>query len=119
MVKQRGKSLTVDIHCHYMNTEVAAKVAPLDPSQHEPMAVHSNAKTREVNAKQVQERGPKLTDVALRLKDMDRMGIDIQAVSPAPHQTYYWTDPGMGAELSRAVNERLAEIVAAHPDRFV
>src|SRR5260370_284 len=60
-----------------------------------------------------------MVDLALRLKAMDRVGIDIQAVSPAPHQTYYWTDPGMGAELSRAVNERLAEIVAQHPDRFV
>src|SRR5437867_2108383 len=119
VVKKRGKSLRVDIHCHYMNTEVAAKVAHLNPAQHEPMAVYSNAATREVNAEQVKERGPKLTDIALRLKDMDGMGIDIQAVSPAPHQTYYWTDPGMGAELSRAVNERLAEIVTQHPDRFV
>src|SRR5205823_3283989 len=118
-VKKRGRSLTVDIHCHYMNSEVATKVAPLNPAQHEPMALYSNAATREVNARQVQERGPKLTDIAVRLKDMDRMGIDIQAVSPAPHQTYYWTDPGMGAELARAVNERLAEIVAQHPDRFV
>src|SRR5437588_11151939 len=118
-VKKRGKSLTVDIHCHYMNTEVAGKVTPLNPAQHEPMAVYSNAATREVNAKQVKERGAKLTDVAVRLKDMDRMGIDIQAVCPAPHQTYYWTEPGMGAELSRSINERLAEIVAQHPDRFV
>jgi len=119
VVKKRDKSLRVDIHCHYMNTVVAQKVAHLNPAQHEPMAVYSNAATRETNAKQVKERGPKLTDIALRLKDMDRMGIDIQAVSPAPHQTYYWTDPGMGAELSRAVNERLAEIVTQHPDRFV
>jgi aminocarboxymuconate-semialdehyde decarboxylase len=119
VVKKRGKSLRVDIHCHYMNTDVAGRVAHLNPAQHEPMAVWSNAATREANANQVKERGPKLTDIALRLKDMDRMGIDIQAVSPAPHQTYYWTDPGMGQELSRAVNERLAEIVAQHPDRFV
>jgi aminocarboxymuconate-semialdehyde decarboxylase len=119
VVKKRGKSLRVDIHCHYMNTEVAAKVAHLNPAQHEPMARWSNAATREANAIQAKERAPKLTDIALRLKDMDRMGIDIQAVSPAPHQTYYWTDPGMGAELSRAVNERLAEVVAQHPDRFV
>jgi len=119
VVKKRGKSLRVDIHCHYMNTEVAAKVAHLNPAQHEPMAVYSNAATRETNAKQVKDRGPKLTDIALRLKDMDRMGIDIQAVSPAPHQTYYWTDPGMGQELARAVNQRLAEIVSQHPDRFV
>jgi aminocarboxymuconate-semialdehyde decarboxylase len=118
-VKKRGRSLIVDIHCHYLNTAVAAKVAPLNPAQYEPMAMYSNAASREVNAKQAQERGPKLTDIALRLKDMDRMGIDIQAVSPAPHQTYYWTEPGMGAELARAVNERLAEIVARQPDRFV
>jgi aminocarboxymuconate-semialdehyde decarboxylase len=118
-VKKRGSSLTVDMHCHYMNTDVAAKVAPLNPAQHEPMARYSNAATREANRRQVEERGPKLTDIALRLKDMDRMGIDVQAVSPAPHQTYYWTDPGMGQELARAVNERLAEIVAQHADRFV
>src|SRR3954465_575234 len=119
VVKKRGKSLRVDIHCHYMNTEVAGRVAHLNPAQHEPMAVWSNAATREANANQGKERGPKLTDIALRLKDMDRMGIDVQAVSPAPHQTYYWTDAGMGQELARSVNERLAEIVAQHPDRFV
>src|SRR5258708_32485422 len=119
VVKRRGKSLRVDIHYHYMNTEVAGRVAHLNPAQHEPMAVWSNAATREANANQAKERGPKLTDIALRLKDMDRMGIDIQAVSPAPHQTYYWTDPGMGQELARSVNERLAEIVSQHPERFV
>src|ERR687887_458607 len=103
-LKKRGRSLTVDIHCHYMNTDVAAKVAPLNPAQHEPMAIYSNAASREVNAKQAQERGPKLTDIAVRLKDMDRMGIDIQAVSPAPHQTYYWTDAGMrGVEINPSV----------------
>src|SRR6185436_16826934 len=45
--------------------------------------------------------------------------IDIQAVSPAPNQTYYWTEPGMGQELSRGVNEGIARVVADHPDRFV
>jgi aminocarboxymuconate-semialdehyde decarboxylase len=119
VVKKKGRSLRVDIHCHYLNTEVAAKVAHLDPAQHEPSAVFANALTREVNAKQMKDRAPMLTDLAVRLKDMDRMGIDVQAVSPAPNQTYYWTEPGLGRELARAVNERLASIVAKHPDRFV
>jgi aminocarboxymuconate-semialdehyde decarboxylase len=119
VVKKRGKSLRVDIHCHYLNTEAAAKVAPLNPAQHIPMAVHSNPATREANADQDKERAAKITDIKVRLKEMDRMGVDIQAVSPAPHQTYYWTEPGMGQELSRRINERLAEIVAQHPDRFV
>ncbi len=118
VVKKRGKSLRVDIHCHYLNAEVAARVGKPPPDA-DYLIKFSNEQTRQVNMKQVQERGPKLTDIAVRLKDMDRMGIDVQAVSPAPHQTYYWTDAGMGQELARQVNERLAEIVAQHPDRFV
>jgi aminocarboxymuconate-semialdehyde decarboxylase len=107
------------MHCHYLNAAVAAKVAHLDPGQHEPSVVYANALTRETNVKQMKDRAAKLTDIAVRLKDMDRMGIDIQAVSPAPNQTYYWTDPGMGAELARGVNEGIAAIIARHPDRFV
>jgi aminocarboxymuconate-semialdehyde decarboxylase len=119
VVKKKNKSLRIDIHCHYANAEAAAKVAHLNPAQHEPNVIYANALTRETNVKQMKERGPKLSSIEVRLKDMDRMGIDIQAVSPAPQQTYYWTDPGLGAELSRSINERIARIVADHPDRFV
>ena len=119
VVKKKGKSLRVDIHCHYLNPEAAARVAPLNPAQHEMQIKFANALTRDTNKQQVQERAAKLSSIEVRLKDMDRMGIDIQAVSPAPQQTYYWTEPGMGASLARMVNERLAEIVAKWPDRFV
>ncbi len=119
VVKKRGKSLRVDIHCHYLNTDVAARVAGKTPPEADYLFKFSNEQTREVNARQGRDRAPQLTDVEVRLKDMDRMGIDVQAVSPAPHQTYYWADPGMGQELARAVNERLAEIGGKHPGRFV
>jgi aminocarboxymuconate-semialdehyde decarboxylase len=116
---RNGKRLRVDIHCHYFNPAVAARVAHLNPAQYEPSVQFANELTREVNARQMHDRGPKLSTIETRLKDMDRMGIDIQAVSPAPNQTYYWTDPELGVELSRAVNDRLAEIVATWPKRFV
>ena len=116
---RRGRSLRVDIHCHYLNPEVAARVAPLDPAQYDPSFCFANTMTRAVNVKQMQDRAAMLSEIEVRLQHMDRMGIDVQAVSPSPNQTYYWTDPGMGAELARAVNERLAEIVAGRPDRFV
>ncbi len=119
VVKKKGRSLRVDIHCHYLNPDAAARVAPLNPAQHEMQIKFANQLTRDTNKKQVQERAPKLSNIEVRLKDMDRAGLDIQAVSPAPQQTYYWTDPGMGQELARMVNERLAEIVAKWPDRFV
>src|SRR5438477_12174775 len=116
---RKGKSLRVDIHCHYLNQAVAAKVAHLNPAQYEPSVTFANALTREINVKQIRDRLPKLTTIETRLKDMDRMGIDMQAVSPAPNQCYYWTDPELGVELSRMVNDRLAEIVATWPERFV
>ena len=116
---KKGRSLRIDIHCHYLNRDAAAKVAHLNPAQYEPQIKFANQITRETNVKQMQERGGKLSTIELRLKDMDRMGIDIQAVSPAPQQTYYWAEPGLGVELSRQINDRLAEIVAKWPDRFV
>src|SRR5512145_1742255 len=119
VVKKKGKSLRVDIHCHYLNPDAAAKVAPLNPAQHEMQVKFANALTRETNKKQHHDRAAKLSSIEVRLKDMDRMGIDIQAVSPAPQQTYYWTDPGEGQQLARMVNERLAEIVSKWPERFV
>ena len=50
---------------------------------------------------------------------MDKMGIDVQAISTSPAQYYYRIEPDLGRQTSRLVNERLAEIVASHPDRFV
>src|SRR6266581_3030510 len=117
--KRDGQRLRIDIHCHYLNQDVAAKVAHLDPAQYEPSVTFANALTREVNVKQIRDRLPKLSSVEVRLQDMDRMGIDIQAISPAPNQCYYWTEPDLGIELSKMVNDRLAEIVASWPERFV
>jgi aminocarboxymuconate-semialdehyde decarboxylase len=84
--KQRGR-LKIDIHCHYLNPEVAAKVAPLNPAQYEPSVCFANTMTREVNVKQMKDRAAKLSSIEVRLQEMDRMGIDVQAVSPAPNQT--------------------------------
>src|SRR5712672_1697005 len=117
--KKTGKSLKVDIHCHYLNTDVAAEVAPLNPAQHDYLVQFSNALTRETNQKQTRDRAAKLSSIETRLQDMDRMGIDVQAVSPAPNQTYYWTEAAQGALLARKVNERIAEIASQWPDRFV
>ena len=111
--------LHVDFHCHYQNNEVGAKAAVLKPFEKEPSIVYATPMTRAVNMQQMKDRGPQLSDVATRLRDMDRMAIDVQAVSPAPAQYYYYADPGFGLELARGINERIAEIVAAHPGRFV
>ncbi len=119
VVRKKGRSLRIDLHCHYLNAEAAARVAERNPAQYDNNWKFANELTRATNLQQIRSRTPKLTSIEVRLKDMDRMGIDIQAVSPAPHQTYYWTEPGEGQAIARMVNERLAQIVAQWPERFV
>lgn len=123
-VASRGKKPTrsgspaIDVHCHYFNTEVASKAAVIDPMQKEFTHIFSNDLTREVNRKQVHDRAAKLSDVSTRIRDMDKMGVDIQMVSPAPFQYYYFADPDFGLELARDVNDGIARIVADHPTRL-
>jgi aminocarboxymuconate-semialdehyde decarboxylase len=118
-VKTSRDGLRIDIHCHYLNAQAAGKAAVLKPFEKEPSIVYASQQTRDVNMEQMKIRGAKLSDIATRLADMDRMGIDIQAVSPAPTQYYYYADADFGLELARDVNDGIAKVVAAHPDRFV
>lgn len=116
---KKGAIPRIDLHCHYLNTDVAAEVAPLNPVQYDNHTIFANPLTNEVNKKQMIDRAKMLSSIETRLKDMDKMGVDIQAVSPAPFQYYYWAEAGYAAELARKLNDRLAEIVAKWPDRFV
>jgi uncharacterized protein len=62
--------------------------------------------------------GESLGDLgARRIAAMDEAGIDVQVLSSAaPH--VQWMDPAQAHSVAARVNDRLAEAVAAHPDRF-
>ena len=116
--KNGRRSATVDIHCHVMTPEAAALTKDVFDPTREAMLTFSSAITKEVGRKQEETVRTQLTSVEQRIKDMDRMGIDIQAVSPSPTY-YYWAEPELGRECARLINNRIAEVVAARPDRFV
>lgn len=116
---RKGKLKVVDIHCHYLNPEVAKKTEYLNAAQYDTSIIFANDLTRQTNVKQMADRASKLTGITERIRDMDKMGVDIQAVCPAPFQYFYFTEPDLGASIAREVNEGIAKIVADHPDRFV
>jgi aminocarboxymuconate-semialdehyde decarboxylase len=115
----RGKWLAVDIHCHVLTPKAAEMVADDPAATRHPREVYANAHTRRVNREQAERTRIQSTSVEKRLADMDRMGIDVQAISPSPNQTYYGAAPDLGIATARVVNDHLAEIAGRHPDRFV
>jgi aminocarboxymuconate-semialdehyde decarboxylase len=57
-------------------------------------------------------------DPARRLEDMDRLGIDHQALSPPPIMFCYWAEPKAAQAFARLQNDNVADIAARHPRRF-
>jgi aminocarboxymuconate-semialdehyde decarboxylase len=110
---------TIDIHCH---AAVAPAIPPLIKDVFRPefetssyfMGEESAAHNRVLGREQY---ALALTSTDERLARMDRMRVDVQAVSPSPQQ-FYWAEPELGARLSRLQNEHVAGLVAERPKRF-
>jgi aminocarboxymuconate-semialdehyde decarboxylase len=119
IVKRGNKSLAVDMHCH-VHTPAAddiAKQTQVPPP--EALKRFGSQRSADRQKELRHELDKKLTSIGQRLKDMDKMGIDVQAISTSPSQYYYRIETDLARQTSRVINERLAEIVASHPDRFV
>ena len=58
-----------------------------------------------------------MANTADRIRAMDAQGIDVEALSINPY--WYAADRDVAREVIRIQNEKLAEICAAQPDRFV
>jgi len=56
---------------------------------------------------------------AARIKALDEMNIDVQAISPSPILLFYWEEAAVAAHFSRKQNEAIGQVVDKFPDRFV
>jgi len=119
VVKRGNKSLAVDLHCHVQTPEADALAKQTAVPHGDPVEQHGSKRSADRQKELRTELDAKLTSVAQRLKDMDKMGIDVQAISTSPSQYFYRIEPELGQQTSRLVNENLASIVAGNPDRFV
>ena len=111
------KRFVVDIHCH-LNIPAADELMRPHVAAHSFHAFSCPA-SDEVNRQQFRQIGAKLNVIDERIADMDRLGVDMQAISPSPPQMYYTVEPDLGRQAARVVNDGIAAAVARHPDRLV
>jgi aminocarboxymuconate-semialdehyde decarboxylase len=57
-------------------------------------------------------------DPQQRMEDCDATGVTMQVLSTVPVMFSYWAKPGDALDLSRFLNDHIAEVVRAHPARF-
>src|ERR1700728_1288233 len=115
---RRPGSPVIDLHCHAHIHAADKLLEGCLEAREESMLTFATVATRETNKAQMQTVNAKLTSVHERLADMDRLGIDVQTLSPSPFQFYYWAPPEQGLAAARCVNDGIATMVACAPDRF-
>ena len=89
--RKRHAYRTIDIHCHLLTPEVEAEVAgaPGMIEWNDRMSQLMGAESMAYTRAHFAEMTPKLTQLDVRLRDMDTMGVDVQVLSPAPTQYHY------------------------------
>jgi aminocarboxymuconate-semialdehyde decarboxylase len=110
--------MNIDLHSHFFPIE-----ALRNPGKYEnlaPKIVLDNGKLTVTS--QIGMRaglGAGAYDPAARIKALDEMSIDLQAISPSPILLFYWEEAVVAAHFSRKQNEAIQAVVKQHPDRFV
>jgi len=110
--------MNIDLHSHFFPVEALQNLGKYQDRA--PKVVLENGKLSVTS--QIGFRpglGPGAYDPVARIKALDEMSIDLQAISPSPILLFYWEEPAVAAHFSRKQNEAIQEVVKKHPDRFV
>ena len=103
------KMLTVDMHAHSYVHDVWPLI-----KDHEDLSYLMSV----VNTPPLKNKLD-INNVDFRLQQMDEQGIDVQAVSLHVGQYHHWADWDLASEIVTIQNNKIAELCAAHPERFV
>ncbi|HET9679859.1 MAG TPA: amidohydrolase family protein [Gammaproteobacteria bacterium] len=73
----------------------------------------------EIDGKHFRDVAPNCYDPEVRLAECDAHGVDVQVLSTVPIMFNYWAKPAHGHDLSRFLNDHIAETVGRYPKRFI
>ncbi|HYK66028.1 MAG TPA: amidohydrolase family protein [Patescibacteria group bacterium] len=117
----RTGQIAIDIHAHaiVLESEAIARSDPGWARVNEAAAVAAGrASTDHNRTLMTTVYRAKFAGVDVRLRAMDAMGIDVQAVSPAPLY-HYWAGRELTSKIVASANDGIAALCAQRPDRLV
>jgi aminocarboxymuconate-semialdehyde decarboxylase len=110
----RAKPIIIDVHAHMLVPEVMQ--VTFERSQYAQSVAGKGEGGRPAVPEHLFKR---MTELPLRIKEMDATGIDMQVVSPSiMQQCTYELEPERALAVERLGNERVAEAVTQHPHRL-
>jgi len=113
-------SCGIDIHAHVVPAEFPRSLRSPGPADWPSMAAAQDCHRHVMIAGKVYRTvSDRCWDVPKRIRDMDEMGLSLQAISPMPELLSYWMDARDGFDLLRYINDQMAEMVAASAGRLV
>jgi aminocarboxymuconate-semialdehyde decarboxylase len=106
------------MHSHVLIPEAAVLVQPYIDLAASPLANFATPNTQALNRRQDTDRRANMTEVEVRLADMDAAGIDMQIIMPPPGQCTYSVPLEIGIKAAEIINDGIAAFVAQQPARF-
>ena len=113
-----AKSKRIDVHSHVFPMEM------LDTIRQRPRAYRMRFDEAGGTRRIVREDGhssplfAEFHDANAKVEGMDRKGIDISVISPTPMIFFYWLDADLALAAARVINDGIARMAAARPDRL-
>jgi aminocarboxymuconate-semialdehyde decarboxylase len=106
----------IDVHTHYYPEAFFEKIreVPSDFSFDKDPTGRTIIKYRGARFFGVQ---PAMTNVAQRLEDMDRVGIDLEVISLSTPNIFF-ADATRQPDIAKMVNDAYADLISRHPNRF-
>ncbi len=121
MVGQGGTFLkVVDVHTHFIPREFVELIRHQDNKFN--MSITKDDLGREYVTHAQGYSYPLVEcfyDAQSRIREMDRMAVNISVLSISPTLFFYWAKASTAMEVARLANESLGNWVSSYPDRFI
>jgi len=110
--------MKIDIHSHVIPDRIVSAIAA------DPKRFRARIEGEGLARKIIHDQGyvyplfEEFRQTEAKLAAMDRKGIDISVISPAPPMFYYWADANLALEVAGLVNDGVADMVGVKPARL-